>query len=130
MVNANPHALDRKPQSFWKAKLCATLSGADVIVGCHWPVWRGAEEIREFCAESWNFVTLADRLIHEYLREHPSGATLRELCEALGCRLGEWPPAINLEMAFAFSGHLDRGKSAGTLQANRSAHTIVYSVRR
>lgn len=100
--------------------------GAEIIVGCHWPVWRGAEEIREFCAESRNFVTLADRSIHEYLRAQPSGATLRELCEVLGGRLGEWPPTINLELAFALSGHLDRGVSAGTLQVDRSARPVTY----
>jgi glyoxylase-like metal-dependent hydrolase (beta-lactamase superfamily II) len=100
--------------------------GANVIVGCHWPICRGADEIRAFCAASRNFVLLADRLIHEYLREHPAGATLRELCEALGNRLGEWPPPINLELAFAFSGHLDRGVTTGKLQVDGSARPFTY----
>jgi len=104
-------------------------SSAETIVGCHWPVWRGADKIRAFCAESRNFVTLADRLIYDYLRAHPSGATLRELCDALGGRLGEWPPAVNLELAFAFSGHLDRGVSAGLLDVDRSARPLVYRLR-
>jgi glyoxylase-like metal-dependent hydrolase (beta-lactamase superfamily II) len=103
--------------------------GAETIVGCHWPVWRGIQEIQSFCAESRNFVTLADRLIHEYLRIHSSGATLRELCEVLGMRLGEWPPAVNLELAFAFSGHLDRGVSTGSLRVDRSAQPWVYTLR-
>jgi len=101
-------------------------SGAQTIVGCHWPVRRGADEIKEFCAESRNFVILADRLIHEYLRSHPAGAGLRELCENLGNRLGDWPAAVNLELAYAFSGHLDRGVSAGTLQVDRLTHPVVY----
>lgn len=104
-------------------------SGAETIVGCHWPVWRGTEEIRAFCAESRNFVTLADRLIHECLREHRSGATLRELCENLGGKLGDWPPSVNLELAFAFSGHLERGVSAGSLEVDRSARPFVYRLR-
>ena len=99
---------------------------AKMIVGCHWPLRQGAEEIKEFCAESRNFVTLADRLIHEYLRAHPSGATLRELCGTLGCKLGEWSASVNLELAYAFTGHLDRGVSAGTLQVDRSNRPLVY----
>jgi glyoxylase-like metal-dependent hydrolase (beta-lactamase superfamily II) len=102
--------------------------GAERVVGCHWPVCHGAEQITAFCAESRNFVTLADRLIHEYLRAHPSGASLRELCEKLGNQLGEWPPGINLELAYAFSGHLDRGVSTGTLQADRSVRPFVYGL--
>ena len=101
-------------------------SGAKMIAGCHWPVCRGAEEIKMFCAESRNFVIVADRLIHQYLRAHPSGATLRELCEALGNNLGEWPATINLELAYAFRGHLDRGVSAGTLQVDRSRSPLLY----
>ncbi|HEY6272971.1 MAG TPA: MBL fold metallo-hydrolase [Terriglobales bacterium] len=101
-------------------------SGAQTIVGCHWPIRRGAEEIKEFCAESRDFVNLTDRLIHEYLRAHPSGASLRELCENLGNKLGDWPAAVNLELAYAFSGHLDRGVAAETVQVDRSTHPIVY----
>ena len=104
--------------------------GAETIVGCHWPVWRGTQEIQAFCAESRNFVTLADQLIHEYLQVHPSGATLRELCQVLSERLGEWPPRIHMELAFAFSGHLDRGVSTGSLRVDRSVRPWVYTVRR
>lgn len=103
-------------------------SNAGSIVGCHWPVCRGADAIRDFCAESRNFVMLADRLLQDYLRTHPSGATLRELCEALGGKLGGWPPEINLELACALSGHLDRGVAAGTLQADMSARHLAYTV--
>lgn len=99
---------------------------AKIIVGCHWPVCQGTEEIKGFCAASRNFVTFADRLIHEYVRAHPSGATLRMLCEALGSKLGEWPAAVNLELAYAFTGHLDRGVAAGALQVDRSARPFAY----
>lgn len=104
-------------------------SNADAVVGCHWPVCRGANAIRDFCAESRNFVTLADRLLQEYLRTHPSGTSLRELCEALGSRLGDWPPEINLELTCALSGHLDRGVAAGRLQVDESAGPLTYRLR-
>jgi len=102
---------------------------AETIVGCHWPVWQGMEQIRAFCVESRNFVALADRQIHAYLDKHTSGATLRELCEALGSTLGDWAPAINTELAFAFSGHLERGISAGTLRADWSTCPVKYGHR-
>jgi len=100
--------------------------GADRIVGCHWPLWQGEHEIQEFCAESRNFVETADRLIYDYLASHPSGATLRELCQSLGGKLGEWPPTLHTELTYAFLGHLERGVSQGTLSADRSVRPVVY----
>lgn len=78
----------------------------DTYVGCHWPVKRGAE-VAEFCAESREFVLLADRLVREYLAEP---RTLREVCLALGPRLGDWPHGepLDLELMYALSGHLAR----------------------
>jgi glyoxylase-like metal-dependent hydrolase (beta-lactamase superfamily II) len=101
-------------------------SGTTRIVGCHWPVHEGGDEIRKFCAESRNFVTLADRLIHQYLGAHPSGATLLELCESLSPKLGEWPVALSLELAYAFTGHLDWGVARGTIQVDRSTQPWVF----
>lgn len=100
--------------------------GAELLVGCHWPVCRGAGEIREFLAASRNFVETTDRLIHNDLTQRPSGATLAELCETLGSKLGDWPAAVNREFCYAFHGHLDRGISQGTLIADRSVRPVVY----
>jgi glyoxylase-like metal-dependent hydrolase (beta-lactamase superfamily II) len=101
-------------------------SGAEVIVGCHWPVLQGKEAIRRFCFESRNFVLQADRLISNYLRDHPSGVTLRELCENLSDQLGEWPQGVRLELANAFSGHLNRGVETGRFELDRSVRPFVY----
>lgn len=101
-------------------------SDAEIIVGCHWPVLRGKEAIRQFCAESRNFVTHADRLITHYIRDHRSGVTLRELCMELSEQLGEWPLAVSLELANAISGHLERGIEAGRFAVDRSACPFVY----
>ena len=100
--------------------------GAERIVGCHWPVWQGEQEIEEFCASSRNFVSTADRLIFDYLSGKPSGATLDELCQSLGAELGEWPASAHRELSFAFVGHLDRGVSQGLLSVERSSHPVVY----
>jgi glyoxylase-like metal-dependent hydrolase (beta-lactamase superfamily II) len=102
------------------------ISGATTIVGCHWPVLHGQEAIRQFCSESRTFVAQADRLITNYLRNHASGASLRELCERLSDQLGEWPHEVCLELANAFSGHLDRGLETGRFEVDRSARPFVY----
>jgi glyoxylase-like metal-dependent hydrolase (beta-lactamase superfamily II) len=101
-------------------------SGAQMIIGCHWPVLRDRESIRQFCSESRDFVTQAERLITNYLGDHPSGATLRELCEQLSDQLGEWPKEVCLELANALSGHLDRGVETGRFKVDRSSCPYVY----
>jgi len=103
-------------------------SDAEIIIGCHWPVLRGQEAIRQFCAESRNFVLQADRLVTSYLRNHAAGATLRELCEQLSDQLGEWPHEVCLELANALSGHLDRAIEAGLVLVDRSASPFVYTL--
>jgi len=104
-------------------------SDAQTIVGCHWPVFRGKDAIRQFCSESRNFVEQADRAITNYLHDHSSGVTLRELCEQLSDQLGGWPKEVSLELANAFSGHLDRGVEAGRFEVDRSARPFRYRLR-
>jgi len=104
-------------------------SDAEMIVGCHWPVLRSKEAIRQFCSESRNFVAQADRLIASYLRNHASGASLRELCEQLSDQLGEWPKEVSLELTNAFAGHLDRGVETGRFEVDRSVCPFTYRLR-
>ena len=104
-------------------------SPAETIAGCHWPVLRGKDAIRQFCAESRNFVLHADRLITDYLRRKNSGVTMRELCEQLSGKLGEWPYEVHLELANAVSGHLDRGVGHGRFEVDRSKRPFRYRIR-
>jgi glyoxylase-like metal-dependent hydrolase (beta-lactamase superfamily II) len=101
-------------------------SDAQMIVGCHWPVCRDKQAIRQFCSESRNFVAHVDRVVCSYLDSHKSGATLRELCEQLSSQLGEWPEAVRLELANALSGHLDRGVELARFGVDRSSSPFVY----
>jgi glyoxylase-like metal-dependent hydrolase (beta-lactamase superfamily II) len=112
--------------AYWQTISTIENSPVETIVGCHWPVLYGKTAIREFCAESRNFVLLADRLITDYLSRNPSGANLRELCENLSPQLGEWPHSVHLELANALSGHLDRGVLQGRLDVHRSEHPFRY----
>jgi glyoxylase-like metal-dependent hydrolase (beta-lactamase superfamily II) len=103
-------------------------SNAKMIVGCHWPIARTPEAIRNFCAESRDFVLLADRLTEQYLREHNSGVSLRELCEQLSRQLGEWPDDVRLELANALFGHLDYGVKRGRFEVDCSRSPFLYRV--
>jgi glyoxylase-like metal-dependent hydrolase (beta-lactamase superfamily II) len=104
-------------------------SPAEMIVGCHWPICRGKDEIRQFCAESRDFVFLADQLITEYLTSNSSEVTLRELCDRISPKLGKWPHSVHLELANAFSGHLDRGVVQGRFEVDESTRPFRYRLR-
>jgi hypothetical protein len=71
----------------------------------------------------------ADRLITEYLQGRNSGVTMRELCEKLSAKLGEWPYTVHLELANAISGHLDRGLATGRFAVDRSTRPLQYRIR-
>lgn len=101
-------------------------SDARMIVGCHWPACLDQESIRGFCAESRDFVMQTDRLVCNYLCSQKSGVTLRELCEQLSGKLGEWPESTRLELANALSGHLDRGVELGKFAIDCSSPPFVY----
>lgn len=98
----------------------------DAYVGCHWPVKRGGE-IKAFCVESRSFVKDAERLILDFLRTHPKGTTLRELCLQVGPHLGEWPAPVNIELCYAFAGHLADLTSRNVITENRSLKPFTYT---
>ena len=85
-------------------------------VGCHWPVKRGAE-VAAFCDESRDFVLKAESLILAEFKNAPAGLTLSELCAKVGPALGGWPVAVNHELCYAFSGHLDELESRKIITA-------------
>jgi glyoxylase-like metal-dependent hydrolase (beta-lactamase superfamily II) len=105
-------------------------SRAGRIVGCHWPVLRSRQAILQFCAESRNFVSQADRLIRDYLSRHDSGVSLRELCERLSDELGDWPSEVRFELANAFSGHLDYGVQSGRIEVDTSHFPFLYCLKK
>ena len=111
------------------AKFCPTYADIDdylstiqliehmpvtTYVGCHWPV-KTYGQIAEFCRESRAFVEKADVLLLSLLRKPHS---LREMCEQLGPQLGEWPRAVDLDLACALEGHVKRWLNRGKLRAN------------
>lgn len=100
--------------------------GAAMLCGCHWPVFRGPE-VGQFLAESRQFVELADRLVLEVLRERPR--TLQEIITLLSPRLGEWPRSVDIELAYALNGHLERLVALEKVVADESQRPVVFRAR-
>lgn len=103
-------------------------SPANMIVGCHWPIWKGRQQIEKFCAESRDFVLLADRLVSTYIAAHP-GSTLREICVGLSHELGTWPQGTALELTNAITGHLDRLVKGQQVEIERGGGPLRYSAK-
>jgi glyoxylase-like metal-dependent hydrolase (beta-lactamase superfamily II) len=99
----------------------------DTLCGCHWHIKRG-HQIQEFLDETRGFVELADNLILQQLREEKKGATMKELIDELSPKLGGWSHAIRYELAFAFSGHLDRFERLKIIKAKRGTKPMQYVV--
>jgi glyoxylase-like metal-dependent hydrolase (beta-lactamase superfamily II) len=97
----------------------------ETYVGCHWPVKEGAE-IVEFCTESRRFVEQAENEVLRALSESESGMTLRQLCEKTGPNLGEWPPAVNIELCYALAGHLQHLEGRGIVQKTSAGRPATY----
>jgi glyoxylase-like metal-dependent hydrolase (beta-lactamase superfamily II) len=81
-------------------------------VGCHWPVKRDGG-VAAFCRQSREFVELADRLLAAEL-ENPR--SLREICTALGPKLGDWPRANDIDLVYALAGHVRRMVGSGAVE--------------
>jgi glyoxylase-like metal-dependent hydrolase (beta-lactamase superfamily II) len=88
------------------------LLSASLLAGAHWPLQRG-DEVAAFLAESRGFVERTeDAILHE-LERAAAPLTLREIIERVGPQLGDWPREVDIELVFAFAGHMDRLVSAG-----------------
>lgn len=98
---------------------------AETLAGCHWPVKRGPE-VDEFLSETAGFVELAQRSVIEELRRRPSGATLRELIEAIGALLGDWPRSADAELMYALAGNVEHLVATGRVRKDSDAPRMRY----
>jgi glyoxylase-like metal-dependent hydrolase (beta-lactamase superfamily II) len=83
------------------------LLDATLLAGAHWPLQRG-DEVAAFLAESRSFVERANDAILDELDRAGIALTLREIIERVGPRLGDWPGEVNIELVYAFAGHMER----------------------
>lgn len=88
---------------------------ADALYSGHWPEMHG-EEIRDFLAESRRTVDQADRIILQELAKAPEGLAMRQLIDALGGAMGDWPQENWIYAMFPVKGHMDRLEQQGKVQ--------------
>ncbi len=98
---------------------------AETLGGCHWPIKRGSE-VAAFLDESQKFVEMADLALLAELDRRPDGATLPELIQAVGPRLGGWSRPVDHELKYALAGHIDHLVTQGKVKANTAARPIHY----
>lgn len=84
----------------------------------HWPSAHGAD-VKKFLSQSRQFVERADEQILRYLKQHPSGASLKTLLYEAGGELGNWPDQAAIFLQFALFGHLERLLQRGVIRAKR-----------
>ena len=59
----------------------------------------------------------------------PEPHPLREMCEQLGPQLGEWPRAVDLDLAYALEGQVKRWLNRGKLRAkvrNQAPRVLAF----
>jgi hypothetical protein len=56
--------------------------------------------------------------------------SLREMCEQLGPQLGEWPRAVDLDLAGARDGHVKRWLNRGKANVRTEAPSVLELVRK
>jgi glyoxylase-like metal-dependent hydrolase (beta-lactamase superfamily II) len=77
----------------------------ETMLTSHYPVLSGPAATA-FLAESRAYVERVEAALRDELRRAQGARTMRQLIEALGPRLGEWPDATYL--VYPLAGHLDR----------------------
>jgi glyoxylase-like metal-dependent hydrolase (beta-lactamase superfamily II) len=104
------------------------LLDTTILAGGHWPLQRGAD-VADFLVESRRFVEQTERAILTELGSASEPRTLREIIERVGPQLGDWPAAVNIELVYAFAGHLDRLIGFGRATKVQTTHPTRYTLR-
>jgi len=99
----------------------------DCLAGCHWPLKYG-EEVRQFLAESLEFVNRTEKAVVSFLTQSPKGVTLRDLIASVGPLLGSWPRQVDIELVYAINGHLKYLLAEGKIVAVSGTKPVVYSI--
>ena len=80
--------------------------------------------MREYVAESRNYVLHVEAALLAYARRHPS-FTLRAVVDELGPTLGRWPDATNQDFSYGMAGNLESLTKRGLLRTERNTAGII-----
>lgn len=97
------------------------------LLTSHYPIYTGAG-VAEFLAESRAYVDRVDRALVDELDRAHAPRTMRELCTNLSPRLGEWPDAAGIYLAFPLQGHLERLVQYGIVTTGRRDGLVTYQL--
>jgi glyoxylase-like metal-dependent hydrolase (beta-lactamase superfamily II) len=92
----------------------------------HWPAAHH-QDTKKFLAQSRQFVERMDELILQHLKQHPRGATLKQILHATSPKLGSWPDDAAIFLQFALFGHLERLKERNVVRAGTTS-PVEYSL--
>jgi glyoxylase-like metal-dependent hydrolase (beta-lactamase superfamily II) len=95
----------------------------DQLASAHWPIQRGPA-VREYVAESRNYVLHVEAALLAYARRHPS-FVLRAVVDELGPTLGRWPDATNQDFSYGMAGNLESLTKRGLLRTERNTAGII-----
>lgn len=97
---------------------------ADLMLTCHYPIYRGAE-IDAFLAESRAYVDRVDDALLGLLADGEP-RTMRAIIDTLNTSLGEWPASAGIYLVHPLAGHLERLVQYGVLETGRHDGLLTY----
>ena len=81
-------------------------------------------EVREYIAESRQYVLHVEAALLDYSRRHPD-FTLRGAVDELGPTLGRWPAATNQDFSYGMAGNLESLTKRGPAPTERNAAGLI-----
>lgn len=100
----------------------------DYLLTSHFPLISGKEEIREFVAESRNFVASVESYILDTI-EKVGSVSLKGLINNAEQKLGDWPEEKNFDLFYCLQGGLEELERKGILLSVENNQEIVWQRR-
>ena len=97
----------------------------DWLLTSHYPVYTGSA-VADFLAESRAYVDRIDAALRTELQQARTPRTMKELIDALGPGLGSWAAEPRSALVYPFSGHLERLRAFGLIEADRSNGRVAW----
>jgi glyoxylase-like metal-dependent hydrolase (beta-lactamase superfamily II) len=97
----------------------------DFMLTSHFPVYTGSE-VADFLGESRAYVDRIDAGLRTELQRAREPRTMKDLIEALGPGLGSWPSEARVYLVYPFSGHLERLRQFGLIEADHRNGRVAW----
>jgi glyoxylase-like metal-dependent hydrolase (beta-lactamase superfamily II) len=88
----------------------------ELMMTSHFELLKGADQVRDFLAESRAFVHRVEAELEALFGRHEAYLSLEEICKELSPRLGEWPDTAVYYVAWPVTATLNQWLEAGKLE--------------